>query len=294
VIIGAGKSATTWLHMALRKHPRIFLPENETPFFEDPYYCETDLTRLSSEFRNALGDATVGIKRPNYLCTPGCADRIARHIPRARLITILRNPVERAVSQYFHLVRSGRLPVEDPDMAFSRYLRGEFESHYLERIILQFGLYAAGLSEYQRVFSAEQILVLTDLELRSDPAGLFKGVCRFLGLADDFVPRRISLRRNQGVYFPPFLSLIRSLNVHGHAFFPTTGVLAPRRNVFAKSARVSAVVASRVSALSRMISSSSRSVVSDEIRARLLNYYLVDIGNLEGMTKMNLDAWRIV
>src|SRR5271166_1577090 len=113
-IIGAGKSATTWLHMGLRKHPEIFLPENETPFFEDPYYCESDLRPLFSELRAARGYATVGIKRPNYLCTPGCADRLAKHIPRARLIAMLRNPVERAVSQYFHLVRSGRLPVEDP------------------------------------------------------------------------------------------------------------------------------------------------------------------------------------
>lgn len=128
VIIGAGKSATTWLHMALRKHPEVFLPESETPFFEDPYYCESDLTRLFSELRNAQANATVGIKRPNYLCTPGCAVRLARHMPGALLIAMLRNPVERAVSQYFHLVRSGRLPVEDPDTVFSRYLGGQFES----------------------------------------------------------------------------------------------------------------------------------------------------------------------
>jgi hypothetical protein len=292
VIIGAGKSATTWLHMALRKHPEVFLPENETPFFEDPYYCESDLTRLCSELRNAQASATVGIKRPNYLCTPGCADRLARHMPRALLIAMLRNPVERAVSQYFHLVRSGRLPVENPDTVFRRYLNGQFESLYVERTILKFGLYAEGLSEYQRVFPDEQILVLTDLDLSLDSSTLFRRVCRFLGVADDFVPRNIAWRRNQGVYFLPLLSLIQSLNACGHAFVRASGVVAPRSNILAKTARVSAVFASRVSAVSRMLSSNSRSVLSGEIRAQLLKYYLPDIEHLEDLLKMNLDAWK--
>jgi hypothetical protein len=250
------------------------------------------LTGLFSELRDAGAGATVGIKRPNYLCTPGCADRLARHVPRALLIAMLRNPIERAVSQYFHLVRSGRLPVEDPNRVFSRYLRGQFESPYLERTILKFGFYAAGLSEYRRVFSEEQILVLTDLDLRRDSSGLFRRVCRFLGVADDFMPRAISWRRNQGVYFLPFLSLIQALNACGHAIVRTTGVIAPRSNIFAKTARVSAVFASRVSGASRMLPFNSRSVLSAEIKAQLLEYYLSDIQNLEAITKINLGAWK--
>jgi Sulfotransferase family len=294
VIIGAGKSATTWLHMALRKHKEVFLPEHETPFFEDPYYCESDLTGLFSELRNARVHQVAGIKRPNYLCTPGCADRLARHVPHALLIAMLRNPVERAVSQYFHLVRSGRIPVEDPNKAFGRYLSGQFESPYLDRAILKFGLYAAGLSEYVRLFPPKQILVFTDLDLGRDSSDLFRRVCRFVGVADDFVPKTISLRRNQGVYSLRLLSLIQSLNARGHAFVRTTGVAEQRATFFAKTARASAVFASRVSGFSRMLSYNAKPVISDEIGARLLEYYLPDIENLEVMMRMNLGAWKNV
>ena len=292
VIIGAGKSATTWLHMALRKHHQIFLPEYETPFFEDPYYSETDLRDLFLALRNALPSQVVGIKRPNYLCTPGCAERLAAHVPQARLIAMLRNPVERAVSQYFHMVRSGRIPVEDPNSAFSRYLNGHFEYPFLDRAILKFGLYAAGLSDYVRSFPAQQLLVFTDLDLNRDSSDLFKQVCRFVGVADDFVPKTISWRRNQGVYSLPLLSLIRPLNAWGHAFVRPTGVAEQRRNILAKTARISAVFASRISGFSRMMAVDTRPVISGEIRARLLEYYLPDIIKLETMMNLNLDAWK--
>lgn len=165
---------------------------------------------------------------------------------------------------------------------------------YLERTILNFGLYAEGLSEYRRVFSDEQILVLTDLDLSLGSSTLFRRVCRFLGVADDFVPRTISWRRNQGVYYLPLLSLIQSLNACGHAFVQASGVVAPRSNILAKTARVSAVFASRVSGASRMLSYRSKSVLSGEIRTQLLKYYLPDIEHLEDLLKMNLGAWKSV
>jgi hypothetical protein len=278
--------------MALRKHQEIFLPESETPFFEDPYYCESDLRGLFAALRNARPYQVAGIKRPNYLCTPGCAERLATHVPGARLIAMLRNPVERAVSQYFHLVRSGRIPVEDPNRAFGRYLSGEFESPFLDRAILKFGLYAAGLSEYVRLFPHERIIVFTDMDLNRDSADLFKQVCRFVGVTDGFVPKTISLRRNQGVYSLPLLALIRSLNAWGHAFVRPTGVAEQRRDILARTARFSAVFASRVSGFSRMLAYDSGPVISAEIRARLLEYYLPDINKLESMMSVDLGAWK--
>lgn len=69
-IIGAAKSASTWLHLALRQHPSVYMPASETAFFEDPYYDARDLSPLHAVVNAAPASTHVGIKCPNYLCTP--------------------------------------------------------------------------------------------------------------------------------------------------------------------------------------------------------------------------------
>lgn len=292
VIIGAGKSASTWLHLALRQHPAIFMPEEETPFFEDPYYDANDLTPLFAQLDGAPEHALIGIKRPNYLCTPECAPRLAKHLPQARLISILRNPVDRAVSQYYHLVRSGRLPVAPPDEVFTRYLAGSFDAPFVERMVLEFGLYAKGIANFRRVFSDEQMLILTDLDMRNGSHEVFKRTCRFLGVTDDFVPADISRPRNQGVYFSPFLSLIKSLNNRGQSFDVQTGWETLRQDFVGKTARRLAVLGSRISAATRILVHDQEPPISAKTRSHLLEFYLSDIVKLEEMTNMDLSAWK--
>jgi hypothetical protein len=292
VIIGAGKSASTWLHLALRQHPALFMPAQETFFFEDPHYHENDLGPLFAELQAAPAHATIGIKRPDYLCTPECAPRLAKHLPRARLIAILRNPVDRAVSQYYHLVRSGRLAVSHPDTTFNQYLRGRFDAPFVERIVLQFGLYGQGIANYRRVFPADQLLILTDLDLRNGPLDVFKRTCRFLDVANDFAPADITRPRNQGVYFSPFLSLIQSLNNRGQSFDAQTGRETPRQDLMGKTARRLAVLASRTSAATRIFLRDQAPPISLNTRANLLDFYLPDIVKLEELTNMDLSAWK--
>jgi len=292
VIIGAGKSASTWLHMALRQHPALFMPEQETFFFEDPHYHENDLGALFAELQAAPAGATIGIKRPDYLCTPECAPRLAKHLPRARLIAILRNPVDRAVSQYYHLIRSGRLAVSHPDATFSQYLLGRFDAPFIERVVLQFGLYGQAIANYRLVFPADQMLILTDLDLRNSALDVFKRTCRFLGVENDFAPSDIERPRNQGVYFSPFLSLIQSLNNLGQSFDAQTGRETPRADLMGKTARRLAVLSSRMSAATRIFLRDQAPPISLNTRANLLDFYLPDIVKLEELTNMDLSAWK--
>jgi hypothetical protein len=292
VIIGAPKSASTWLQLALRQHPQIYMPDSETPFFEDAYYNEKDLSCLYQAVEPASPDAVAGIKCPNYLCTPQCAPRLARHLPNARLIAILRNPVDRAVSQYYHLIRSGSLPLVPADEAFSHYLEGHFDPPYARQIIMEFGLYGQGLANYLSVFPKEQLLVMTDLELHSDLQGVFKRACRFVGVDDSFVPPNISMPRNQGVYFSPFLSLIMRLNQRGLTFDAQTGLEHPRRDFLGALVRRLAVLGSRMSAATRLFVRDQEPAVSMKIKSGLLQYYLPDIIKLQELIQMDLTDWR--
>ncbi|MGO9934864.1 MAG: sulfotransferase family protein [Steroidobacteraceae bacterium] len=292
VIIGAAKSASTWLHLALRLHPAVYMPDSETPFFENAYYDESDLSGLCQAVDPAPPGAVIGIKCPNYLCSPECAPRLARHLPKARLIAILRNPVDRAVSQYYHDIRTGRLPSAPADVAFSRYLKGQFDPPYAKRLVLEYGLYAQGIANHLRVYPSEQLLVITDLELRKDSRVVFERACRFIGVAENFVPANIAMPRNQGAYFSPFQWLIASLNRRGITFDAQTGLEHHRPDVLSGAARQLAVLTSRVSAATRLFVHDQEPAVSLKTRSGLLEYYLPDIVKLQELTQIDLTPWK--
>jgi hypothetical protein len=294
VIIGAAKSGSTWLHLSLRQHPAVYMPSEETSFLEDPHYDENDLSTLQQAVASAPTGAVVGIKCPNYLCAPECAARLARHFPRTRLLAILRNPVDRAISQYYHLIRSGRIPVVAPDIAFSRYLAGAYDPPYVTRQVIGFGLYAEGIARYLSVFPAEQLLVVTDQDLQCGAREVFKRVCRFLQVDDTLVPAGISMPRNQGVYSLPLLSFIQSLNRYGHEYDVRTGVATFRAGLASWAARRLALLASRVSGATRLLLREQRADVSLKTRAELLEFYLPDIIRLEAMMNIDLSAWKVV
>ncbi len=291
-IIGAAKSASTWLHLALRQHPSVYMPDTETAFFEDPYYDPADLGPLHRLVGQAPPNSRIGIKCPNYLCTPECPSRLVRHLPGLRMIAILRNPVDRAISQYYHLIRSGRLPVAPADQALAAYLRGEFEPPFAKKLILDFGCYGAGIEMFRRYFPASQLLILTDMDLAVDKRAVFRRACRFIDVDDDFVPATIDLPRNQGVYFTPILSMIQHLNSLGFTFDPQLGTEALRPGLLASAARRLAVSTSRLSALLRHFVHAQEPEVSPRMRLALLDYYRTDIDQLEKSTGFDLGAWK--
>jgi hypothetical protein len=208
------------------------------------------------------------------------------------MIAILRNPVDRAISQYYHLIRSGRLPVAPADDAFAAYLRGDFQPPFAKRLVLDFGRYAAGIETFGRHFPAEQLLIMTDLDLAAGKREVFRRACRFVGVDNDFVPATIALPRNQGVYFTPILALIQRLNSMGFTFDPQLGTQFLRPGVRASAARRLAISTSRLSALLRHFVHAQEPKVSPRIRHALLEYYRQDIDQLEKYTGFDLRAWK--
>src|SRR5690348_3927297 len=105
LIIGAEKAGTTFLHQALRLHGDVFMPSDEIPFFEDPDYGAPGAWQeFSKLFEPGAGKRAIGLMRPNYLHKPECPARIHKHFPDAKLVVMLRDPVERAISAYNHNV----------------------------------------------------------------------------------------------------------------------------------------------------------------------------------------------
>ena len=104
VIAGAPRSGTTWLTSALDRHPDIWLAKPRRP--EPKFFLVDELYELGIEeysrrwFADAPSSYKAGEKSTNYLESPTAARRMAAHLPDVRLLFVLRDPVERAISNY--------------------------------------------------------------------------------------------------------------------------------------------------------------------------------------------------
>lgn len=129
----------------------------------------------------------VGEKSPNYLFFPGTAERAHRVVPKAKLLVILRNPVDRAFSHYHHSRKLGREP-----LSFEEALDKEAERTAVDPAAVAFraysyvakGIYVDQLAEWFRYFDRSQCLILKSEEMYEDPRAIFATVQRFVGVPE--------------------------------------------------------------------------------------------------------------
>jgi hypothetical protein len=193
LIIGAQKAGTTALYSYLRRHPEITGPAwKEVSFFDRHYHRGEAWYRGNFPLlrRQHTGEAS-----PSYLIHPLAPQRVAALLPDVRLIVLLRDPVDRALSHYYHEVALGREPLSF-EAALEREeerTRGEVERMledpgYFSHAWWDFtyrarGRYAEQLERWLAVFRPEQLLVLRSDELAERPGPTYARVLEFLGSA---------------------------------------------------------------------------------------------------------------
>jgi hypothetical protein len=185
ILGGAQKSGTTALHRLLEAHPQIFVPARpqEIHYFDLEENYRRGQPWLSAFFAARGAEPVAFQTSPLYLYEPAAPGRIAAALPEARLLFILRNPVDRAYSHYWHEVRYGwePLPFEAALAREPERLAGGFEARrhfsYLDR-----GRYATQLRRYFDHFPPERILVLQSEDLERRPEWVARRAAAFLGV----------------------------------------------------------------------------------------------------------------
>jgi hypothetical protein len=194
LILGAQKAGTTALYAYLRRHPGITGPSWKEVSYFDRHYARGP-SWYRGNFPNLLRTHAklVGEASPSYLFHPLGPERVKALVPRARLIALVRNPAERALSHYNHEVALGREPLsfenalaaeegrlegeEERLRSDPRYFSKEWWSHaYKAR-----GRYAEQLERWFEVFPREQLLILPSEELLAEPERAHAQVLEFLG-----------------------------------------------------------------------------------------------------------------
>jgi hypothetical protein len=186
LIVGAAKSGTSSLWHYLKAHPEVFVPEpKEVNFFNDVGVFSRGVDWYASLFAPGAGKKAIGEASPSYLYSEESPARMAEIVPRARLIAILRNPIDRAHSHYLHARYYG-LERRSFREAVADEVAGQGWPFYLG-----FGRYHPQLVKLSRFFPREQLLVLLLDDLIADPVGTFKTLCGHLGIDERVVPGNV-------------------------------------------------------------------------------------------------------
>lgn len=196
--LGTQKGGTTTLHQLLRRHPGIFLPPSKELHYFTVHYAE-GVSWYASHYAEAPLHCRCGDITPYYLFHPQAPGRIRDLLPNVKLIVLLRDPVERTLSQYFHAVRLGvePLPLEQALVAEPRRLAGAEQSlaeagvrhlSHQEHSYLARSRYEQQLARYERLFAPEQLLVLRSEDLFSQPDRIWRRLLVFLELEPVALP----------------------------------------------------------------------------------------------------------
>jgi sulfotransferase family protein len=201
LILGAQKAGTTALYAYLRRHPGITGPSwKEVSYFDRHYARGEAWYRGNFPNRARTRGKLVGEASPSYLFHPLGPERVRALVPEARLIALVRNPVDRALSHYNHEVALGREPLsfEDALAAEEERLEGEeerlrsdpryFSRAWWSHTYKSRGRYAEQLEHWLAVFPHEQLVIVPSEELLGEPERTHGQVLEFIGAPQHSLP----------------------------------------------------------------------------------------------------------
>lgn len=292
--IGAPKAGTTALHAALARHPQLFMSQVKEPkfFLSDgppptrggPGDAQTYREHVwRREDYEALFDAAppgtlTGESTPFYLYDLAAQRRIRKSIPEARLIVVLRDPVERAHSNWTHLWSAGLEPIGDVLEACAEEDRRVAAGwapfwHYLG-----LGRYGRQLEHLFTLFPREQVLVYRYRDLVDRPADTLDRICRFLGVESGVVtevPRENVTAHPEPTFGHRMLSRALRVGSSVGRFLPprvSVALTDPLERKLQRRAR-------------------SRQPLTWDQRERLISHFTQDVALLQRVTGEDFSDW---
>jgi hypothetical protein len=291
-VAGAPKAGTTALHAALAQHPSLYMSAVKEPKFfltdgpppaqggpgDAKTYREHVWRRSDYEalFEAAPPGMLRGESTPFYLYSRQAQQRIRDQVPEAKLIIVLRDPVERAHSNWAHLWSAGLDPIDDFLAACAAEDRRTAAGwadfwHYKE-----LGLYGEQIEHLYTVFPREQVQLFRYRTMVDDPAGTLDKICAFLGVETGLITQ---LPRENVTAHPE-----RTLRHRSMARILRAGTLLPHS--------ASAVLTDRLERRLQEGGSPRRPLTWEQRRA-LIPYFEADIKLLGVVTGEDFGDWLL-
>lgn len=280
--IGAQKCGTTWLAKMLKEHPQVYWKGGkEFNFFNDrfPFYTKTNYNNYSKGIKwylEELGSKKgkiVGEFSTNYMWDPLVAKRIKENFPKTKIIAVLRDPVERAYSQYLF---AGQLfyIAKDFDSALKKY------PEFIER-----GMYYKQLKPYFDLFPKKNIKVIIYEDLKDKPIETIREVEKFLGIKD-FIPKDYKEKSNVSVEVRH--NSINKIVTIGHKVKNT------KFGKFLWNFNATNILSDKISSLILKYNSKPKTKpkISNSVRKKLQKTFESDTKKLEKLISKDLSHWK--
>lgn len=277
ICLGTPRSGTTWLYENLKVHPDIFLTPKEVHFFsgvgDDDYYATHGYQWYSRFFDEAKPTQLKGEVAIHYFYSDVARTRILSDVPEAKFIVMMRNPIDRIKSIYELL-----------------YGRGDFQGNFKQFLQdwrgnnqLNTGLYDRLFSKWEESFPTLEIHTVFLDDIQADRVSVYKDVCRFLGVGDQFIPETIHKKVNEP-------RAVRSKIVR--KIYAETASYISRRNFYSLR---KIIKSSKLPHLIQKINNSTgyRLHVDEQDRQLLREFYRDDIRKLEQRFNRDLSHWLL-
>lgn len=279
LIIGAARAGTTALHGYLRQHPQIFMPTLKEPnFFSfegETLACKgpgadyinnsvTNQGKYLDLFARAPGGAICGEASPLYLFSPKAPARIKRSIPKARLVVILRNPIDQAFS---HFLYASKQAIEtERNFTTALALENERLAAGWQPLFgySDFPRYGDQLARYFDLFEKDQIFIRTYEDFQERPQQLFQELFQFIGADDKFQPDMTSRPNAGGV---PKNRALQDFLMKSNPITRAIGLVVPKRARLAIRDQIAAVNTKRELTMPPAAREILKDRLSDDIRA---------------------------
>lgn len=270
LIIGAMKAGTTSLYHYLYEHPEVFMASpKELDFFVASRNWHRGVGWYEAHFEGAGAAVAVGEASPNYSkahSDSGVADRIADVLPDAKLLYIVRDPIERIRSMYAHLVDEGveRRSIDDAVAGDDDYL--------------QTSRYALQLRPFLERFPRDRVLVMSSETLRDNRREALSRIFRFVGVDPTYEPAVLNREFNRGKDRRVPRRLVGRVEPRG-----------AYRTLLNRSWRARAAHRRIVTRRTRTPST----ILSRGSLERLRDQLVPDVAELRGILGAELDHWHI-
>ncbi|HEY9849893.1 MAG TPA: sulfotransferase [Leptolyngbyaceae cyanobacterium] len=305
LIIGAPKAGTTALYQYLKQHPQIYMsPVKEPGFFafegmkldsgmpfdrslkERPtdsieryqYLISnaiTDLETYQDLFASVSNQIAIGEASPGYLYHPKACERIHHYIPDAKLIAILRHPVDRAYSSFVHRVQQNLEPITDFNQVIQKEDFRVKDVWWGTRHYVRVGFYCAQIKRYLDTFDKQQLKVYLYEDLASNPVKLIQDIFQFIGVDETVVPDVSTKHLVSGIPKSKFW----------HNFLNRK---SPIKDILKQL--IPAKIGKQITSDLRK-RNLTKPPLSPDIRRQLIEVYKEDILNLQDLIDRDLSIW---
>ena len=185
-MVGCQRCGTSWTDAALREHPQVFLPQKKQSYFFDRNYDKGIEWYLENFTQVTEQDVAVGEIATGY-CLPHAIPLMARHFPDVKLIMVMRNPIDRAYSNF--QIRQ----TEEGWKSFEHAIEGDSD-------LLTRGQYIDQIDELLNHYKKEQLLCMLYDDLHVDDRRYLRTILEFIGVESEVDSKLFGQRKNAAMF----------------------------------------------------------------------------------------------